>query len=134
MTRTELLSTVLSQDGWYCVVGLKKTGHPRQVFVEDLQGVEDAVQVLLDDEFDVYFACSKYEREGSRTNDNVLNIKSFWLDVDCGAGKPYADQAEGLSALKDFCKTVGLPRPTIVNSGRGLHVYWPLTAPITRKE
>jgi hypothetical protein len=134
MTRTELLSTVLSADGWYCVVGLKKTGHPRQVFVEDMQGVEAAVQTLLDDGFDVYFACAKYEVEGSRTNDNVKNIKSFWLDVDCGAGKPYADQAEGLEALKKFCKTVGLPRPTIVNSGRGLHVYWPLTEAVTRRE
>ena len=134
MTRADLLSTVLSSDGWYCVVGLKKTGHPRQIFVEDMQGVEDAVQTLLDEEFDVYFACAKYEESGSRTNDNVKNIKSFWLDIDCGIGKPYADQGDGLTALKAFCKTVGLPKPTIVNSGRGLHVYWPLTEPISRKE
>ena len=134
MTRADLLSTVLSSDGWYCVVGLKKTGHPRQIFVEDMQGVEDAVQTLLDEEFDVYFACAKYEESGSRTNDNVKNIKAFWLDIDCGVGKPYADQGDGLTALKAFCKTVGLPKPTIVNSGRGLHVYWPLTEPITRKE
>jgi len=134
MTRADLLSTVLSSDGWYCVVGLKKTGHPRQIFVEDMQGVEDAVQTLLDEEFDVYFACAKYEESGSRTNDNVKNIKSFWLDIDCGVGKPYADQGDGLAALKTFCKTVGLPKPTIVNSGRGLHVYWPLTEPISRKE
>ena len=134
MTRADLLSALLSSDGWYCVVGLKKTGHPRQIFVGDMQGVEDAVQTLLDEEFDVYFACAKYEESGSRTNDNVKNIKSFWLDIDCGVGKPYADQGDGLTALKAFCKTVGLPKPTIVNSGRGLHVYWPLTEPISRKE
>jgi len=91
-------------------------------------------KTLLDEQFDVYFACAKYEESGSRTNDNVKNIKSFWLDIDCGTGKPYADQSEGLEALKGFCKTVGLPKPTVVNSGRGLHVYWPLTAPIARKE
>jgi hypothetical protein len=99
-----------------------------------MQGVEDAVQTLLNEKFDVYFACAKYEESGSRTNDNVKNIKAFWLDIDCGVGKPYADQGDGLNALKAFCKTVGLPRPTVVNSGRGLHVYWPLTEPITRKE
>jgi len=99
-----------------------------------MQGVEDAVQTLMDEGFDVYFACAKYEESGSRTNDNVKNIKSFWLDIDCGVGKPYADQGDGLAALKTFCKTVGLPKPTIVNSGRGLHVYWPLTEPISRKE
>ena len=134
MTRADLLSAVLSTDGWYCVVGLKKTGHPRQVFVEDLQGVEDETEKLLAQGYDVYFACSKYEADGSRSNDNVKNIKAFWLDVDCGAGKPYADQAEGLSALKDFCKQAGLPKPTLVNSGRGLHVYWPLTEAVSRKE
>ena len=134
MTRADLLSAVLSTDGWYCVVGLKKTGHPRQVFVEDLEGVEDETQKLLDQGFDVYFACSKYEADGSRSNDNVKNIKAFWLDVDCGAGKPYMDQAEGLEALKKFCKDAGLPKPTLVNSGRGLHVYWPLTEPVSRKE
>jgi len=47
MTRAGLLSAVLSPDGWYCVVGLKKTGHPRQIFVEDMQGVEDAVQDFI---------------------------------------------------------------------------------------
>ena len=77
MTRTDLLSAVLSPDGWYCVVGLKKTGHPRQVFVEDLQGVEDETAKLLEQGFDVYFACAKYETAGSRSNDNVKNIQSF---------------------------------------------------------
>lgn len=134
MTRTELLSAVLSPDGWYCVVGLKKTGLPKQVFVQGLDEVDGVVGELLAKEYDVYFACAKYETDKARSTDNVKVIKSFWLDVDCGTGKPYATQSDGLVALKEFCSAVGLPKPWIVNSGRGLHVYWPLTTEVTRQQ
>jgi hypothetical protein len=134
MTRKDLLSAVLSNEGWYCVVGLKKTGLPKQIFVQGLDEVDGVVEDLLAKDFDVYFACAKYETDKSRATDNVKVVKAFWLDVDCGEGKPYASQAEGLEALKNFCNVVGLPRPCIVNSGRGLHVYWPLTADITKEQ
>ncbi|NBS70218.1 hypothetical protein EBT31_15095, partial [bacterium] len=134
MTRTDLLSAVLSTEGWYCIVGLKKTGVPEQVFVETLDEVDGVADDLLARDFDVYFACAKYETNKSRTTDNVKAVKAFWLDVDCGEGKPYATQTEGLEALKAFCGAVGLPRPCMVNSGRGLHVYWPFTADITREQ
>ena len=134
MTRANLLSAVLSTEGWYCIVGLKKTGLPKQIFVQGLEEVELEVQELLSKQYDVYFACAKYETNKTRAKDNVKAIKAFWLDIDCGEGKPYATQADGLTALKTFCKAVGLPRPTLVNSGRGLHVYWTLTADVTRQQ
>ena len=68
------------------------------------------------------------------TNDNVGDIQSFWLDIDCGEGKPYETQGDGADALRGFCRTVGLPKPWVVNSGRGLHVYWPLTEPVSRQD
>jgi hypothetical protein len=131
---TELLSAVLSPQGWYCVVGLKKTGLPKQIFVRELEEVEKEVADLLAKEYDAYFGCAKYETNKTRSTDNVLAIKAFWLDIDCGENKPYATQADGVAALRSFCKTLGLPKPTIVNSGRGLHVYWPLTTEVTRQE
>lgn len=134
MTRTDLLSAVLSSEGWYCVVGLKKTGTPKQIFVQGLDEIEGVVNDLLAKHYDVYFACAKYEVNKSRTTDNVKAVKAFWLDIDCGEGKPYATQGDGLAALKNFCDAVGLPRPCVVNSGRGLHVYWPLTADITKEQ
>ena len=134
MATTDLLSAVLSKDGWYCIVGLKKKGLPKQVFVQTLAEADQEIKELLGKHYDVYFACSKYETHSTRTTDNVKNIKAFWLDIDCGEGKPYADQADGASALLAFCKTLGLPKPTLVNSGRGLHVYWTLTEAITRPD
>jgi hypothetical protein len=132
MARTDLLSAVLSDEGWYCVVGLKKTGMPKQIFVQSLEEVETEIDDLLAKHYDVYFACSKYEVNSTRTTDNVKNIKAFWLDIDCGGGKPYETQGDGVQALKHFCADLGLPRPTLVNSGRGVHVYWPLKEAITR--
>jgi hypothetical protein len=132
MARTDLLSAVLSDEGWYCVVGLKKTGMPKQIFVQSLEEVETEIDDLLAKHYDVYFACSKYEVNSTRTTDNVKNIKAFWLDIDCGDGKPYETQGDGVQALKHFCADLGLPRPTLVNSGRGVHVYWPLKEAITR--
>ncbi len=80
----------------------------------------------------VYFACASYENEfivvddkkKRRVRENVKAIKSFWLDIDCGEGKDYDTQAEGLAALEGFLHDTGLPRPLVVNSGNGIHAYW----------
>ena len=121
MATTDLLGQVLDGQGWYCIVGLK-SGTPKQEFVATLEEASDSIDILLKQNYDVYFACAKYETEGKRTQDNVKSLKAFWLDIDCGIGKPYADQAEGMNALYQFCETLSLPIPTIVDSGRGIHV------------
>ena len=125
MATTDLLRKVLDEQGWYCIVGLK-SGTPKQEFVATLEEASDSIEILLKQNYDVYFACAKYEAETKRTQDNVKSLKSFWLDIDCGIGKPYADQAEGINALYKFCDDVSLPIPTIVDSGRGVHAYWAL--------
>jgi hypothetical protein len=134
MATTDLLSAVLPSEGWYCIVGLKAGSKPRQTFHETLDECEQAIAGLMGDEYNAYFACSKYETNKSRTQPNAKYIKAFWLDIDCGEGKDYPSQGEGLAALKNFCKVTGLPKPTVVNSGRGLHIYWQLSRTITAEE
>lgn len=51
--------------------------------------------------------------------------RSFWADVDCGAGKPYPDQLTAYAAL-DAAIGKGLPPPLVLNSGNGLHLIWTL--------
>jgi hypothetical protein len=46
--------------------------------------------------------------------------------VDAGPDKPYADSNGAERALAEFCRTTGLPSPTIVQSGFGIHADWPL--------
>jgi len=129
-SRIPFLSSVLAEEGLYCVVGLKK-GAPRQTFVETLDEIDGVVDGLIAQGYDTYFGCAKYlsSSEG-RTAQNAKWFKSFWLDLDCGEDKPYETQVDAIEALKGFVKVTGLPRPTIVNSGRGVHAYWPLTEPI----
>lgn len=134
MATTDLLSAVLPSEGWYCIVGLKTGSKPKQTFHETLDECEKAIAGLVQDEYNAYFACSKYETNKSRTQPNAKYIKAFWLDIDCGEGKDYPSQGEGLAALKNFCKATGLPKPTVVNSGRGLHIYWRLSRIITAEE
>ena len=124
-SRNLFLSTVLATEGLYCVVGLKK-GNPKQQFVGTIEEVNSLVDNLVEQGFDAYFGCAKYETDEGRTTKNAKWFKSFWLDLDCGEGKEYENQAIALNGLKQFCEATGLPRPTIVNSGRGIHAYWPL--------
>lgn len=134
MADTKLLSEVLSDQGWYCIVGLKKDSLPKQTFVQTLEEANKEIDELLAKEFDVYFACAKYEKKGSRTRDNAKYFKAFWLDIDCGEGKHYESRQDALEDLEEFCLELNLPKPTTVNSGRGVHAYWALEADISREE
>ena len=131
MTIKSLLTTILPTDGYYCVVGLKSDASPVQKFVNTIDEVEQEAASLCNSNFNVYFGCAKYESVDNRKAQNVKSVQCFWLDIDCYGDKPYADQREGMIALKVFCNVLKLPKPTVVDSGKGLHVYWALTAPIT---
>jgi len=139
MAIRDLLVAVLPPEGegWYCTVGLRQEGDkpPRQNFFQTLADVEAEVNTLVAEKYDAYFACAKYDdpKQG-RIQPNGNLIKAFWIDVDCGLGKPYEDQAAGLSALKEFCRKINVPLPTIVNSGRGIHAYWRLQEVVNRKD
>ena len=123
MTIRALLTALLPPTGYYCVVGLKPDTIAIQKFVTTIDEVEREAADLVSNEYNAYFGCAKYATDKNRKATNVELAQSFWLDIDCYADKPYADQHEGITALKEFCHTLKLPRPTIVDSGRGLHVY-----------
>lgn len=129
----DLLSVVQPADGWYAVVGIKGDSK-QQELVETREEFDDWVAHFQRTKRNVFFGVAKYKDDSSRAKPNVRTLKSFWLDIDCGPTKDYPTQEEGLDALKQFCGTVGLPRPILVNSGRGLHVYWALKEEITREE
>ena len=64
-----------------------------------------------------------------RLQRNMLAAKAFFFDLDVGEGeKKYLTQRAALEALKLFCAAAHLPKPMIVSSGGGLHVYWLLDA------
>ena len=79
------------------------------------------------------FALGTYDETGSRVASHVKQLKAFFLDLDCGPSKEYANQTDALTALRTFCKQTKLPRPTLINSGRGIHVYWRLDTAVSRE-
>jgi hypothetical protein len=82
----------------------------------------------------VYHACASYKSPNNRKASNAFGACSFWLDVDAGEGKPYADATEAAEAVLRFCQSTGLPQPIYVGSGYGIHVYWPLDRTLPTEE
>ena len=123
---TDFLDSVLPVQGTYCTVGIR-SGVVKQSFQATIADV-DAIGSGLDASgVDAYFALATFNDDSSRKVDNAAFLRAFFLDLDCGTGKPYADQPAAAQALSIFVKDTGLPSPTVVSSGGGLHVYWPLT-------
>ena len=144
MDTFDLLDAVLPPDGWFAVVGIKGKSI-KQELVETRDELNKFAATFVEEKRNVFFGCAKFTTGENRKQSNVLGIKSFWMDIDCGEGKElinpvtnrpfgYIDQSTGLVELQRFCVLVGLPKPIIVNSGRGLHVYWVLEQTVTRKQ
>ena len=123
---TDFLTSVLPAQGVYCTVGIR-AGVVKQSFLNTIADVEAVSDGLDNNGIDAYFALASFIEPGSRTVANAAFLRAFFLDLDCGEGKPYVDQPAAAQALAEFLSVTNLPTPTIVNSGGGLHVYWPLT-------
>ncbi len=144
MENFDLLSTVQPAEGWFAVFGIKGKWRTQEL-VATREEVDALTEKLVAQGRNVFYGVAKYTTGENRTKENVSALRAFWIDIDCGedkaevnekTGRPagYIDQKAGLTALKAFCKTVGLPKPILVNSGRGLHVYWALDRDISRGE
>ena len=144
------LTRITSQSGKNVIAGLTKAEDgKRSVFVPyhlsfaDEKMTERMIDSVTEKYGDVYFALGSFkfdeeERKWNRKQRNVIDLKAFWLDIDCGkdkyekalkrfqeTGKPidvYQTRELGLQALVTFLKQTHLPRPTIiVSSGEGWH-------------
>ena len=129
------LRHVTGDDGYYCLFAVKLGQNDRpQTFHTDYDSLLQEARKLDARGYSPYFALATFEESGTRVADNVKQLKSFFMDIDCGEGRDYPTKREGLQALQRFCKKVGLPRPLLIDSGRGVHCYWPLSKPVSRDE
>ena len=146
MENFDLLEYVLPEGGYYCVLALESGNYAGTELIATREEAQTLIDKYVARKQDVYFAVAKFkDPDKGRKQVNVQALKALWLDIDCGekkaevnekTGRPdgYIDQATGAKKLKEFCETVGLPQPTLVNSGRGLHVYWVLDRAVTKEE
>jgi hypothetical protein len=148
LTIEQFLSQILPAGRTYAALAIDPVTHKRKQYA--LKSPRDvAVWCLQADVngYNAFYAMAGFEKgwhddplnrlkpDGTvkkvfRTAENAAQVKAFWLDLDCGVGKDYPDQASAIGGIKTLMKAVGLPVPLIVNSGNGIHCYWVLTQAI----
>jgi hypothetical protein len=138
MESQEFLATVLPSVGNYCAVELS-TAKKEHVFVETVEEAYAAAMAFSDRGLEAYFGLASFGNNTRRLAENAGLMRAMFLDIDCNgvkSDKEYSSKTEGAEALDKFLADTGLATlgtPFIVNSGGGLHVYWPLDedTPIT---
>ena len=132
MNTRQFLDTVLGSEGFYCTVGMKDGINVK--FSETKEDALAHINTANKNDNNVYVALATFKTE-KREKNNVKQLKTLFLDIDCGEGKDYPAKTEAYTALKEFTKRYTLPNPSvIVDSGRGWHVYWVLDKPYGRDE
>ncbi|MBT9177102.1 MAG: hypothetical protein DDT20_01431 [Firmicutes bacterium] len=134
MDTLHFLQRVLPTDGFYVTTVINAGQPPRQGFFISVDDLAKAVVASDQRGNNTYFAISSFVEKGSRKQDNVRATRVLVLDVDCGEGKPFPSWKEGLLALGRFVIATGLPKPMVVHSGNGLHVYWVLSADLAPQQ
>lgn len=146
MNTLEFFQAVLPAEGTY-FLALFKPGRPAPAHkaFNSLESMASAVAQLekADPSLSIYHACASYnqpfiqveDKKKYRVKENWNKAKSFWCDIDCGEdkaseGKGYATKKEAATAIVNFCAKTGFPRPMFIDSGNGVHCYWPLSRAI----
>ena len=133
MKPEQFLRRVLGESGFYCVFASRGNHRPQELY----DSVDTVVARARERDaagYDSYFALATFNDDSSRKASNVKQLRSFFLDLDCGPSKEYTDQHEAITALKVFCADTKIPKPLLINSGRGVHAYWPLSEPVSKEE
>lgn len=137
MDATDFLDAVLPSQGPYCVCELtsKKREH---VFLPTKDATYASALLFDQTEKNAYFALASFtEGTKSRKAEHARSMRSLFVDVDCGEGKAYPNKraaVEALSAFLESSQMGGLGQPWIVDSGGGIHVYWPLSEDVSIPE
>ena len=127
MDTRQFLDAVLGSEGFYCTVGMKNGIDVK--FSDTKEAALSHINTANKKNDNVYVALATFKTE-KREKNNVEQLKTLFLDIDCGEGKDYLTKTEAYTALKEFTKRYTLLKPSIlVDSGRGWHVYWVLDKP-----
>lgn len=150
MNTLDFLRAILPEEGVHYAAIFKPGFYaPAHKAFTDLETMAEAIVMMNTGDWTVYHACGSYKEEfiedgvdkngkpkkKYRIEQNWSKAKCFWADLDCGEdkaaeGKGYLTKREAATAMKQFCDKTGFPKPFYVDSGNGIHAYWPLTKAI----
>lgn len=146
MTPIEFLRAVWPDTGIYCLATPRGNGAFKHWTFDK---IEDAAAhaAKLGLTTDVFFAThtlaakqvphqTQQGRTQTRVQRNMVEGRTFFWDIDVDPENPakYASQYDAIQALVGFTNNTKLPKPMVTSSGGGVHVYWPLSAPIPSLE
>jgi len=132
MNNEQFFDAVIPTQGNICVVGIKEDA-VRPKFFGDLASALEQIENFDAGDYNTFFALGTFEGYRRKASE-CSYMRSFFVDIDCGPDKPYMQWDDGLTALNEFVEEQNLPTPIIVNSGRGIHAYWPFTEDVPADE
>ena len=132
MDTLNFLRRILPSKGVYCAfLGNKKHNE----FFDTVESLEQYITKQNKYGGNIYHAISTFKDANKRTKANAAYVKVLTLDIDAkGTEQCYSTAQEAGQALSEFIKESGLPRPMIIYSGNGLHVYWIFDRDLTQEE
>ena len=80
----DLWQPIWSDEGWRCIATKRDEHWHHSWWRADEQAEASALEMDLVDGVWVYHGCGTYRQPGQRTQQNVLHLKCYWLDIDCG--------------------------------------------------
>lgn len=118
----EFLRRVLPAGGDY-VVTVKGQGGAREVRgIPTIENLVKTIQRLSTQPLNIWVAIGSYNNHRKAPKAK----RALFLDLD---DKDFGDKKTAARELGLFCRATGMPMPAIlVDSGGGLHAYWPLDA------
>lgn len=155
MNLTTFLEQVTPSQGYLIVatpyeLKTKAKSAPMQHFVSsDMEAILAKVADWDFDHKDVFYALAGFREEKvwnptiknkdgtvgkwqQRTQTNAAWMRCLFLDLDVDAdpderkaATTFLSKDEALRSLRTVCKHIGLPKPMLVDSGGGIHAYWP---------
>ena len=135
-----VLPPPLEDNYYYAIIPVKKgMKHYR---ARTIPALAKKIKELGSAKKDVYYALARYlpptknEKTGRtsyRKREQVAAAKSLWWDIDLKEGSPYPSKKAAAEAVLRFCMKHSLPDPILVDSGGGLHIYWPLRTAVDRE-
>lgn len=130
----EFLRCMWPTEGNKVIVSIKAGSVKHFWFKKDeyKQAAEKALE-LTSEGFDVYYALAGFSGR-QRKQEQVVALKSLWVDLDVGDDKDYKTRNDAVSALGIYLNQMSLPVPCIVSSGYGLHAYFILERDYTINE
>ena len=126
LMRKQFYEKVLPSQGVYCVTEITVDKKVVNRFAESLDEVEQLVEEVNASGKNVFVALSSFNGY-SRMGDCAAFCRSFFVDLDIKPDKPghYKSKVEAIEDLEHFLKVTELPPPVVIDSGNGIHAYWP---------